>query len=120
MDGIKKVGLSAVKNEALPVAREAIRQLSKTAYNEILDFWLNRMDYIRPELWLDLYSAMQTSDSPDLNNAAMLFSGSDLKAVHSLTLQGVILRMENRYFVIGVPVSNVIRFQEKEEYKGLS
>ena len=88
MDGIKKVGLSAVKNEALPVAREAIRQLSKTAYNEILDFWLNRIDSIRPELWLDLYSAMQTSDSPDLNNAAMLFSGSDLNAVHSLTLQG--------------------------------
>ena len=88
LDGIKKVGLSAVKNEALPVAREAIRQLSKTAYNEILDFWLNRIDSIRPELWLDLYSAMQTSDSPDLNNAAMLFSGSDLNAVHSLTLQG--------------------------------
>ena len=65
LDGIKKVGLSAVKNEALPVAREAIRQLSKTAYNEILDFWLNRIDSIRPELWLDLYSCLlYTSPSP--------------------------------------------------------
>ena len=88
MDGVEKVALKAVKKSSLPVAREAIHQLSQTKPKKVIGFWNNRDREIRPELWLDLYTAMKKSESSELQKLGAAFVQSHPTGIHSLSLHG--------------------------------
>ena len=88
MDGIEKIALKAVKKSSLPVAREAIRQLSQAKPKKVIGFWNNRDKGIRPELWLDLYTALKKSESSELQKLGTEFVQSHPTGIHSLSLHG--------------------------------
>ncbi len=88
MDGIEKIALKAVKKSSLPVAREAIRQLSQAKPKKVIGFWNNRDKGIRPELWLDLYTALKESESSELQKLGTEFVQSHPTGIHSLSLHG--------------------------------
>lgn len=87
-DDIKTIAVEAVAEEALIVARQAIRNLVDSNVTQLIEFWQNRELQVRPELWLDLYLALSSTDNPKAKQVAATYAAGDPSRVHALSLSG--------------------------------
>jgi len=89
LDGLTNVARDASSKGPLPVARAGLQVLASLQPAEALDLWTNRQSNgLRPELWLDLFLALQSSADPAAQQAATAFSASAMDAVPMLSITG--------------------------------
>ncbi len=89
VEGMADVGRTAIRKAPLVAAREAITGLVALQPEEGMTLWAQRGESnLRPELWLDLYLALQASSNVDAKNLVTAFAATDTHAVHSLSAVG--------------------------------
>ncbi len=89
LDGLAEVARQAAANGALPAARAALQIIATLHPTEALDLWTKRQtNSLRPELWLDLFLALQSSADATAQQTTTAYAASATDAVPMLSITG--------------------------------
>jgi len=89
LDGVDEVAGKALISGSLPEARASIEGIATRDPKRIQDIWATReQSGVRPQLWLDLFLAVQQSASEEAKAAAAAFVASSPQAVFTLSEAG--------------------------------
>lgn len=89
LDGVDEIATKAIGSGSLAEARASIEGVANQDPEKIQEMWSGReQSGIRRQLWLDLYLALQQSNSEEAKTAAATYAASSPQAVFSLSQVG--------------------------------